>query len=90
MLERLLELISLHDILIRAKGSSLVLSYVKLLNRIEESIVFSYSAKSSVFLYFGSIRSSNLADPHPLIRGCGSATLLDRIDIEHGLDPFVV
>ena len=37
---------------------------------------------------FGSIRSSNLADPHSLIRGCESATLLDRIDIEYGLDPF--
>ena len=44
----MLELISLHDILIRAsKGFSFVLSYVKLLNRVEESIVFSYSAKSS-------------------------------------------
>ena len=30
---------------------------------------------------FGSIRSSNLADPHPLIRGCGSAILLDRIEV---------
>ena len=43
---------------------------------------------------FGSIRSSNLAYPHPFIRGCGSAILLDRIevytDIEHGLDPCVV
>ena len=38
----------------------------------------------------GSIRSSNLADPHSFIRGCESATLLDRIDIEYGLDPFVV
>ena len=38
----------------------------------------------------GSIRSSNLADPHSLIRGCESATLLDRIDIEYGLDPFVI
>ena len=37
-----------HDILFRASnGFSFVLSYVKLLNRIEESIVFSYSAKSS-------------------------------------------
>ena len=29
----------------------------------------------------GSIRSSNLADPHHLIRGCGSAILLDRIEV---------
>ena len=38
----------------------------------------------------GSIRSSNLAYSHSLVRGCEFATLLDRIDIEYGLDPFVI
>ena len=54
-------------------------------------VLYSHKVPKVVYSHIsGSIRSSNLADPHPLIRGCGSATLLDRIDIEHGSDPFVV